>query len=140
MRRACGPPPRRRRRRPRPCSGCCAWPSSAERQIRSIFARLLDKFLGRERFDGLGLDFFAKHISHRANRVDAGKKIGHVQEAGLLEADIDERGLHPRQDPRHLPLVDISYDAALLVALEVELGQRVILDRRHPHLEVAGVD
>ncbi len=63
-----------------------------------------------------------------------------MEEAGLLEADIDERGLHPGQHPRNLPFVDISYNAALLVALEIKFGERVVLDRRHPHFEVAGVD
>ena len=111
-----------------------------ERKIRSIFARLLDQFLGRDWLDRLGLDFLAEHVSHRTDRVDAGKKIGNVQEAGLLQADIDERGLHSREHPRHLPLVDISYNAALLVALEIEFGQRVVLDCRHPHLKVAGVN
>ena len=92
------------------------------------------------RIDGLGLDLLAQHVSHRTDRIDAGEKIGDVQEAGLFQSDIDERGLHPGQHPRHFSFVDISYQAALLVALEIKLGQRVVLDRRHPHLEVAGVD
>ena len=40
-------------------------------------------------------------------------KIGDVEKAGLLQPDIDERGLHPGQHARYLALVDISYEAAL---------------------------
>jgi hypothetical protein len=96
--------------------------------------------LARDWLDRLGLDLLTEHIRHRTDRVDAGEKVRDMQEAGLLKADIDERGLHPGQHPGHLPLVDITDNAALLIALQVELGQRVVFDRRHPHLEVAGVD
>ena len=44
--------------------------------------------------------------------------VGDVEEGVLLEADVDERGLHPRQDPRDAPLVDVADDAALLGLLD----------------------
>jgi hypothetical protein len=51
----------------------------------------------------------------------------HVQEAVLLQADLDERGLHPRQDVVDGAEVDVPGDGALLRPLQVDLGDAVIL-------------
>ena len=48
-----------------------------------------------------------------------------VQEAVLVEADVDERGLEPGQDVVDLALVDVAHDGAVAAALEVELGDAV---------------
>ena len=48
-----------------------------------------------------------------------------VQEAVLLEADVDERGLEPGQDVVDLALVDVADDRARAAALEVDLGDAV---------------
>ena len=47
--------------------------------------------------------------------------VGHVQERGALQADLDERRLHSRQHARHLADIDISDHAARLGALDVQL-------------------
>ena len=51
-----------------------------------------------------------------------------VQEAVLLEADLDERGLHAREDVVDGALVDVARDRAALGALEVDLGGTAVLD------------
>ena len=51
-----------------------------------------------------------------------------VQEAVLLEADLDERGLHAREDVVDGALVDVAGDRAALRALEVDLGGAVVLE------------
>src|SRR5207249_8951375 len=45
-----------------------------------------------------------------------------VQEAVLVEADVDERGLEPGQDVVDLALVDVADDGPGTAALEVQLG------------------
>ena len=50
-----------------------------------------------------------------------------VEEAVLLEADLDERGLHAREDVVDGALVDVAGDRASLRALEVDLGGAVVL-------------
>ena len=45
-----------------------------------------------------------------------------VQEAVSLQADVDERRLHPGQDVVDLALVDVADDRAAAAALNVELG------------------
>ena len=51
-----------------------------------------------------------------------------VEEAVLLEADLDERGLHAREDVVDGALVDVAGDRAALGALEVDLGGPVVLE------------
>jgi hypothetical protein len=48
-----------------------------------------------------------------------------VQEAVLLEADVDERGLEAGQDVVDLALVDVADDRARAAALEVDLGDAI---------------
>ena len=52
----------------------------------------------------------------------------HVQEAVPLEADLDERGLHAREDVVDDAEVDVSGDRAPLGPLEVDLGDAVVLE------------
>src|SRR6185503_19800866 len=49
-----------------------------------------------------------------------------VQEAVLVEADVDERGLQAGQDVVDLALVDVADDGPRAAALEIQLG-----DARH---------
>ncbi len=51
-----------------------------------------------------------------------------VEEAVLLEADLDERGLHAREDVVDGALVDVARDRAAFRALEVDLGGAAVLD------------
>jgi hypothetical protein len=50
--------------------------------------------------------------------------VGHVQERGALQADVDEGRLHPRQHTHHAPHVDIAHQAAALRALDVQFLHR----------------
>ena len=61
-----------------------------------------------------------------------------VEEAVLLEADLDERGLHARQDVVDDAEVDVAGDRAALGPLEIHLGDAVVLEHRDALL--AGVD
>ena len=45
-----------------------------------------------------------------------------VEEAVLVQADVDERGLQPGQDVVDLALVDVADDGAVAPSLEVQLG------------------
>ena len=58
----------------------------------------------------------------------------HVEEAVLLEADLDERGLHPGKDVVDHPEVDVPRDRPPLGPLEVDLGDPVVLEQRDPLL------
>ena len=62
-------------------------------------------------------------------------ELGHddlvdVEEAVLLEADLDERGLHAREDVVDRAEVDVAGDRAALRPLEVDLGDAVVLEDR----------
>ena len=54
----------------------------------------------------------------------------HVQEAVLLEPDLDERRLHPGKHVVDRPEVDVPGDRAPLGPLEVDLGDPVVLEQR----------
>ena len=53
-----------------------------------------------------------------------------VEESVLLEADLDERGLHPGQHVVDDAEVDVPGDRASLRALEIDLGDTVVLEDR----------
>ena len=62
-------------------------------------------------------------------------ELGHddlvdVQEAVLLETDLDERGLHPGQDVVDRAEVDVPGDRPAFRPLEVDLGDAVVLEQR----------
>ena len=63
-----------------------------------------------------------------------------VEVRALLEADVDERGLHPGQHAFDASLVDVPRDAALALALDVELTEVPVLNERDPGLGTVGVD
>ena len=53
-----------------------------------------------------------------------------VEEPVPLEADLDERALHPRQHVVDRAQVDVAGDRAALRALEVDLGDPIVLEER----------
>jgi hypothetical protein len=55
-------------------------------------------------------------------------QVGHVQEGGALQPDVDEGALHARQHAHHLAQVDVADQAALERALDVQLLHRAVLD------------
>ena len=61
-----------------------------------------------------------------------------VEEAVLLEADLDERGLHPGQDVVDLAEIDVAGDRAAVGPLEVDLGDLAVLE--HGDALLADVD
>ena len=61
-----------------------------------------------------------------------------VEEAVLLEADLDERRLHARQDVVDDTEVDVAGDRPALRPLEVDLGDLVVLE--HGDALLTGVD
>ena len=66
-----------------------------------------------------------------ARRLDAGEHdLVDVQEAVLLQADVDERGLESGQDVVDPTLVDVADDRAVAPTLQVELGDRVLVGSR----------
>src|SRR5437868_1494373 len=54
----------------------------------------------------------------------------HIEEAVLLEADLDERGLHAGQHVVDGAEVDVARDRALVRPLEIDLGDAVVLEDR----------
>src|SRR5207244_10842605 len=56
-----------------------------------------------------------------------GRVVAGVEEGVLLQADVDERRLHARQDVRHDTLVDAPHDRAVPMPLEVQLGEEITL-------------
>ena len=63
-----------------------------------------------------------------------------VEEAVLLEADVDERGLHPGQHVVDGAQVDVPGDRAPVRALEVDLGDLAVLEDGDAALGDAGRD
>ena len=63
-----------------------------------------------------------------------------VEEGVALEADVDERRLHAGQHPRHPPLVDVADDAAMVAALEEDLGQPIVFEHRDAGLVRVALD
>src|SRR4029078_13257701 len=61
-----------------------------------------------------------------------------VEELVLLEADLDERGLHARQDVVDDAEIDVAGDRAALGTLEVDLGDLAVL--QHGDALLARVD
>ena len=66
--------------------------------------------------------------------------VADVQERGLLEADVDEAGLHAGQDPGDPALRDHARHIAIAFAFDVELGEASALQQRDPSLASAGID
>ncbi len=82
----------------------------------------------------------------RARRLDAGirmtriEDVRGVQECRAFHADVDERRLHARQNPRHSSLVDVADQPAAAGALEKHFLQNAVLDDRGARLVRAGID
>ena len=57
-----------------------------------------------------------------------------VQEAVLLEADVDERGFHPGKHRVDAALVHVPHDRAASAPLDVGLAELATLDHGNPNL------
>src|SRR5262249_5926135 len=88
-----------------------------------------------------GLDvFFPGYLGDRSERRHFCLKIGNVEKAGLVQTNIDKRGLHTRQYPRYLTFVDIADETLMLLALEIEFSERPILEHRHACFKCRGIN
>ena len=56
--------------------------------------------------------------------------VGHVQEGGALQADVDEGRLHARQHAHDLAEIDVADQAARERALDVQFLHGAVLDDR----------
>ena len=63
-----------------------------------------------------------------------------MQERRAIQADLDERRLHPGHHPLHLALVDVADHATPPAALDVQLLQHAVLDHRHAGFARGDVD
>src|SRR3546814_10061697 len=63
-----------------------------------------------------------------------------MEERGAVQADLDERRLHPRHHPLHIALVDVADHAARPAALDVQLLQHPVLDHRDAGFARGDVD
>src|SRR6185369_861159 len=78
-------------------------------------------------------------LDDRADEIGPGE-VGDVEERGLLEPDVDERGLHARQHAHDAPLVDVARDAPVAAALDVELAQRRVFEHGDARLPRRRID
>ena len=76
----------------------------------------------------------------RPGEVRVVDDVADVEEGGLVQADVDEGGLHAREDPDHAPLVDVADDSLVLLTLEIELGDVSLLDEGDARLAAGRVD
>ncbi len=79
-------------------------------------------------------------VGELLDRLDLVEHVGDVKKGGLLQADIDEGRLHPRQHADDPPLVNVAHDSAISTALDVELGDVAALQQRHPGFVGGRVD
>src|SRR5690606_4501902 len=68
------------------------------------------------------------------------ERVVDVEEGVAFETDVDESGLHARQDVFHSPFVDIAYDALVLLTLNKKLDQPPVFEQRRARLAQTGVD
>src|SRR4029077_21224501 len=71
---------------------------------------------------------------------EVGGVVARVEERVLGQADVDEGGLHSRQDVGDDALVDAAYDLAAALALDVQLGEDRALLHGDARLGKPGID
>ncbi|MCY1292713.1 hypothetical protein D9M70_419490 [compost metagenome] len=104
-------------------------------QARALAA---DGVLGDLHHQALALVHQGADAFHRT--AFAGADFRGVDERRAVQADVDERRLHPRQHPYHLALVDVADYAAALRALDMHLLQHTVLDYRHARFHRRDID
>ena len=72
--------------------------------------------------------------------LDGVDDLSDVEKRVALEADVDERRLHPGEDLGDPPLVDVADDAALILALDEDLDDLVVLENGDARVVRAGGD
>jgi hypothetical protein len=66
--------------------------------------------------------------------------VGDVQVRALLEADVDECGLHPGEHPFDTAFIDVAGDPSFALAFDVELAEEPIFNEGYAGLRAVGVD
>src|SRR5262249_12645878 len=56
------------------------------------------------------------------------EEVGNIEEGVALQTDVDEGRLHPRQNLRHLPFIDVADYALRTMPFDVVLDEFVILE------------
>jgi hypothetical protein len=81
-----------------------------------------------------------RQLELRPGEVRVVDDVADVEEGGLVQPDVDEGGLHARENPDHAPLVDVADDSLVLLTLEIELGDVSLFDERDACLAAGRVD
>ncbi len=66
--------------------------------------------------------------------------IAHVEEGRLLEPYVDERGIHARDDPDDLALVDAPHHAVIVLFFDEEFYESPVFQESDPCFAVRYVD
>ena len=72
--------------------------------------------------------------------AEVGDEVAGVEEGVLGQADVDERGLHARQDVGDDALIDVPDDGAMSTALDEELGEDAAVEDGDAGLADSGID
>src|SRR5438045_1239540 len=113
---------------------------------RRALGRLRKRLVGRlgqvVGLEGIALDgaCLDVHFLGEAGEGGVGNDVADVEEGCLVEADVDERGLHAGEHPDYPSFIDVPDYSFLVLPLQVVLRDRPLLDQRHPGLLTRGVD
>ncbi len=81
-----------------------------------------------------------RRIVFAAIDVGGADDVGRMQERGAIEPEIDERGLHAGQHPRHLSFIDVADQPTAARAFDEHLLEHAALDERGANLARRRVD
>jgi hypothetical protein len=70
-------------------------------------------------------------------RVD--QNIRGMQKAGFWEAKIYKSGLHPRQNFRHTPAIDVANETMISMALDEQFSHDTLFEQRDTRLTWGGI-
>jgi hypothetical protein len=68
------------------------------------------------------------------------EEIGDIQEGIPIQAEVDERRLHARKNPRHASFVDAAGEGIFVGSLEINFNELIVLDQPHSGLVPVGRD
>src|SRR5690606_41301754 len=68
------------------------------------------------------------------------EQVGRVEEGGLFQADVDERGLDARKNCLYPAEVDVTDDSLVIGSIDQQLHEPVVLEDRHPRLALGTGD
>jgi hypothetical protein len=68
------------------------------------------------------------------------EEIGDVQKCIAIQADVDKRRLHARQDSRHAAFMNTAGQRIFVLALVVDFDYLIVLENRHTRFVAVGRD